>query len=81
MVQIVVPMFTSHERIVSTHLHIAAQSIFVYIYIVKFHLDLLTSFAEYGSSLQYTLPLTIPYLAESQGVRSGDVGDQLTDTR
>jgi len=73
-------MFSSHEHIVSTHLQIAAQSVFVYIYIAKFHLDLLTSFAKYGSSLQYTLPLTVPYMAESQGVRSGDVGDQLADT-
>lgn len=74
-------MFSSHEHIVSTHLHSAAKSIFVYIYIVKFHLESLTSFAKCGSSLQYTLPLNVPQMEKSQSVRSGVVGDQLADTR
>lgn len=60
-------MSSSHEHIVSTHLQIAAQSFFS-TFTLKFHLDLLTSFAKYGSFLQYTLPLTVPYMAESQGV-------------
>ena len=74
-------MFSSHEHIVSTHLQNAAKSVFVDIYIVKFHLDSLTSFTKYGSTLQYTLPLTVPHMAKSLSVRSGVVGDQLADTQ